>query len=128
MGTQRIADGSRRQIAATLRKSFLMVTKPRSRQRASEDEAALVRDLVKKQKFPPAVKKGRFTIEFGEDSTGEPAVWIWFLVDDDLNPTKQKISELNHFANTVRSALLRAKMPYWPYVEFRAADADQLAP
>jgi hypothetical protein len=86
---------------------------------ASTQEVRKIHDLVKRHKSPANVRS--FEVRFGKDSTGDPAVWIRFLVDDDLNPSQKQISQLTEFGNKVRSELLGADIRYWPYVEFRAA-------
>jgi hypothetical protein len=82
-------------------------------------EAQIVQGILAKWKRPSNVRDVSF--EFGEDSTGDPAVWIWLTVDDELQPSNQSISGLNRFVTDVRSDLLRAGLSYWPYVRFRAA-------
>jgi hypothetical protein len=47
-------------------------------------------------------------------------VWIWFLVDEDDDPSKQKLAALNEFADSVQSDLLKADLRYWPHISFRA--------
>ena len=86
---------------------------------ASPQEVHQIHDSVKRHPLPANVRS--FEVNFGRDSTGDPAMWIWFLVDNDNNPSKEKIDELNRFANSVRSDLLKANLRYWPYVDFRAA-------
>jgi len=86
---------------------------------ASVDEVRRIHELVKRHRFPADVRS--FEVNFGRDSTGDPAVWIWFLVQDDNNPSEEKIDGLNQFANSVRSDLLKADLRYWPYIDFRAA-------
>jgi hypothetical protein len=85
---------------------------------ASPEQARLVHSLIKKHHFPHTVRT--FQVKFGQDSTSSPAMWIVFLVDEDLKPSSEKISELNKFADEVRSELLRENLTFWPYVEFRA--------
>jgi hypothetical protein len=46
-------------------------------------------------------------------------VWVHLIVDDDLKPSKDKISEVHAIANRVRSALLRDNLNFWPYVDVR---------
>ncbi|MBI1776607.1 MAG: hypothetical protein HYR63_14775 [Proteobacteria bacterium] len=79
--------------------------------------------MVSKLKLPAGVK--RFELQFGDDSTGDPAVWVLFIIDDDLNPSPKKVSEFSKLAQEVTADLL-AKLPKkgierWPYVQFRAA-------
>ena len=82
-------------------------------------ETKIVEDIVRKWRLPPNVR--RFDVEFGEDSTGDPAVWIWLLVDDELSPSSQSISRMERFVTDVRSELLRKGLRHWPYFRLRAA-------
>jgi hypothetical protein len=82
-------------------------------------EAKIVRDAVEKWCLPPNVRG--FDIEFGEDSSGDPAVWIWLTIEDELKPSAQSISNLNGFVTNVRSDLLRRGPTHWPYVRYRRA-------
>jgi hypothetical protein len=59
-------------------------------------------------------------VDFGRDWMGAPAAWISYLVEDDLDPPKEKIVRLNKFAISVREALLKTSPSYFPYVDFRA--------
>lgn len=84
----------------------------------SRDEVRQVRAIIKSHRFPADVQG--VEVKFGRDWTEAPAAWIEFLVEDDLNPSKEKIARLNDFANVVRRDLLKTKPLYWPYVGFRA--------
>jgi hypothetical protein len=83
-------------------------------------EEKLVRGILRKWTLPPNVRG--FDVDFGEDSAGDPAVWIWLAVDDEVQPSDQSIAGLAKFVRDVRSDLLRAGLRYWPYVRFRPAD------
>lgn len=82
-------------------------------------EAKIVRDVVRKWHLPSNVRG--FDVEFGEDSSGDPAVWIWLTIKDELKPSAQSISNLNDFVTKVRSDLLRRGLTHWPYVRYRRA-------
>jgi hypothetical protein len=82
-------------------------------------EADIVRGIVNKWQIPANVRAVDF--DFGEDSTGDPAVWIWLTVDDELQPSRQSIAGLSQFVTDIRSDLLRAGLRHWPYVRFRPA-------
>ena len=84
---------------------------------ASVAEARRVRSLVNRQKRPPGV--ATWEANYGEDSTGDPAVWIWFHVKDEDKIPQRRIEELADFVESVRSRLLDAKIGRWPYVGFR---------
>lgn len=62
-----------------------------------------------------------FGVEFGDDSTGDPAVWIKFEIDQDDDPSTQKVNALNELTDSVTRLLLERLGPDpWPYVRFRA--------
>jgi hypothetical protein len=84
---------------------------------ASVAEAQKIHRLVKKHRLPPGVRT--FVVRFGTDSTGDKAVWIRFIIDDELNPAKDRINELNSFRRSVQSELIESNLSVWPYIEFR---------
>ena len=84
---------------------------------ASAAEARRIRTLVNRHKFPQGVLT--WNAEYGEDSTGDPAIWIWFHFKDQDNISQDKIHELTDFVQTVRSDLLDGKIDRWPYVGYR---------
>ncbi len=60
-----------------------------------------------------------FDVQFGEDSEGEPAVWINFYVEDDSEAT---ISAVTTFAKRVQQDLLSHEWRQgWPYIRVRSA-------
>jgi hypothetical protein len=83
-----------------------------------DPEIRAIQDLLKKRPLPAAVKG--IELEFGEDSTGDPAVWIWLLVDDDVAPSAAKLDELGRFQRGLLSDSIDAGLSHWPYVRFRA--------
>ena len=84
----------------------------------SRDEVQDIHEIVRKRQRPEGVRD--FEIRFGTDATGDPAVWVWFLVDDDSIPSPDKVSRLTDFGNLVRSDLLQSNLRYWPYIDFRS--------
>ena len=85
----------------------------------SPNEVRHIQKVVKSHRFAADVRA--VELNFGRDWTGAPAAWIEFLVEDDLNPSDEKITRLNKLVNSVRRDLLRTKPVYWPYVGIRAA-------
>ncbi len=59
--------------------------------------------------------------EFGEDSTGAPAVWIYVRLDDD-NPSPEIVAKLSDYSRAVSQAILDSGIDFWPFVKFRATD------
>jgi hypothetical protein len=84
----------------------------------SADEVREIHKVVKSHRPPADVRA--VEVNFGRDWIGAPAAWIWYLVEDDLDPSKEKIVRLNKFATSVQDALLKTSPSYFPYVDFRA--------
>ena len=82
----------------------------------SGDEAAVFDDIVRQMgRLPDGIRRVEFHL--GEDSEGSPAVWITFVAHDDLNPSKEKLSELRRVTNEVRSQVIQSGTKRWPYIE-----------
>lgn len=81
-------------------------------------DAAEIRKLV--SKFAAPAGYDRFQLEFGEDATGDPAVWVWFIVEDDPMPSKEQVALASALAENVRNVLIDSGHDWWPYVGFRA--------
>jgi hypothetical protein len=80
-------------------------------------EARIIRRLVKQvaesEGFP------LFQLSFDEDSTGTPAVWISFLLDDQYPTTKESIQTLTRLGQRVKSNLFEHNISRVPYIRFR---------
>src|SRR5829696_1724838 len=88
---------------------------------ASPDEMReieqLIRDAATPEGFP------RFELAFGEDSTGNPAVWISFLVEHSDAPTDEQLQAIRKLRRRVLSALFQHQIRWIPYIRFREAPA-----
>jgi hypothetical protein len=84
----------------------------------SPQEVRQIQSVIKSHRFPSDVQA--VEVNFGRDWVGSPAAWIEFLVEDDLKPSKEKISRLSKFSAAIRDALIETHPTYWPYVNFRA--------
>ena len=62
------------------------------------------------------------SIQLGEDWAGDPAIWIYFVVDDELKPSKARVDELSELASAVNLAIRRSDIGRFPYVDFRTRD------
>ena len=83
---------------------------------ATVDEAQIIHDIVRRTGWlREGIQEVRF--RFGEDSEGAPAVWITFVTNDDLKPSKEKIAALQRISNEVRSEIVRSGSERWPYIE-----------
>jgi hypothetical protein len=91
--------------------------------RIQEQEDATIRRIVDAVPWPEDVKG--YDVEFGEDWEGDPAVRVWFLVDDDLRPSDEKVERVGRFLDEVRAALLDAELSNWPFVQLRAVQPSR---
>ena len=67
---------------------------------------------------PEGVRRAEPT--FSEDHTGYPAVFVTLFVDKNLEPTKEKIEELNDYVQVLIDDILEGDPDYWPYVRTQA--------
>jgi hypothetical protein len=88
------------------------------------DEADKITQVFNKRALPESVRT--FKIEFGTDSTGDPAVTIWLIVDDDPNPPKRVLDQTTKFVREAEHDLLDLGLHHWPYIRFSlASEAEQ---
>lgn len=58
----------------------------------------------------------RVTVTLGEDQAGDPAVYLEMVVSAELQPTKEKIEELNDYIQIVLNDIIGDyEIDYWPY-------------
>jgi hypothetical protein len=76
-----------------------------------------LRIAMRSVRFPDFVQT--WDHEFGRDSTGEPAVWIWVVVDDDAPDDATFTTTTTRLQREIHRALDRAGLDRWPYVRFR---------
>lgn len=84
-----------------------------------EPYRGFVDEILKGRHLPETVRT--YTIRIGEDSEGDPAVWVEFVVDNDLKPSKAKLNELTELVDSVSRELISRYPQRWPYVRLRAA-------
>jgi hypothetical protein len=90
---------------------------------AGGTEADHVRRVLKQADFPPSVKS--FDFELGEDATGDPAAWIWIIVDDAASDSQDFASTASEIRQRVRKAFAEARILRWPYVRFRSVSEER---
>lgn len=89
------------------------------------DEAARVHAILRKHPLPTGIRGYR--LEFGEDTTGDPAVTIWFVVDDNDDPTDNEVAETSRFVRKIKTELRESGLRHWPYTRFSpASEAKRL--
>ena len=86
--------------------------------RKEAEEAETIRRIVEGMPWPEDVKG--YDVEFGSDWEGDPAVYVWFLIDDDLRPSEEKLQRVGRFTDQITRALLDAELSHWPFVRLRA--------
>jgi hypothetical protein len=84
---------------------------------AGGEEAKRIHELVRKSAEPEGFRA--FELRFGDDSTGDPAVWVWFTIDPHYPTTKESIRTLTRVRRRVITALLDDGISRNPYVRFR---------
>jgi hypothetical protein len=92
-----------------------------SRKQAQEETT--IRRIVDGVPWPEEVKG--YDVEFGSDWEGDPAVRVWFLIDDDLRPSDDKLQRVGRFMDYVTEMLLDAELSHWPFVRLRATHPSQ---
>src|SRR5687767_3742426 len=79
----------------------------------------LLERLRDEGRFPPTPKIRRFEVEADHDHTGDPALFIWVLLDDGTPEEEFRWSALRPFEEAIREAVFASDDPRWPYVRFR---------
>lgn len=82
------------------------------------DAEATVRATLEKirSKLPGAVTDLRF--EYGPDSTGEEAIWIWVEIPDDAPEEVWSWDSRQGMRDAVRAEIEAAGLKPWVYVRF----------
>lgn len=80
-------------------------------------EGFSIYQALKAQRFPAYVRD--YAIGLGEDSTGDPAAWIWLIVSDESR-IDDYIRDLPELRDTAKRALDRAREDRLLYLGFRA--------
>jgi hypothetical protein len=90
-------------------------SEPNLRGPASGDEALFFRDLMEKW----SNQRYRLQFRFGEDSDGEPAVWITLFVQPDVNPSRETINEIDQLSESIRNEVINSDFRRWPYIQVK---------
>jgi len=80
-------------------------------------DEAKVRAILSRWTFPPNVRG--WELDFREDSTGDPAVYITFRVDDALDPSEETVRSVGEFSEQIDRELLRAGPHYFPHFRYQ---------
>ena len=79
------------------------------------DDAALVKEVLDGIDFPRDLK--RFDVELADDSSGEPAVWIYLHITRDDHPSAVKIRQLAAVGRVIEEKLMDKHIGRFPYVQ-----------
>jgi hypothetical protein len=75
----------------------------------------LMRVLKAEGKFPAFVKG--YEVTTGEDSTGDPALYITILVSPERKYSQETVSQWNSFSNLLLDRLIGLRLQRYPYVQ-----------
>ncbi|TVS19212.1 MAG: hypothetical protein EA424_09180 [Planctomycetaceae bacterium] len=71
------------------------------------------------RRLPGWVREIRF--ETGNDSNGDPAVWIWVEIDDEAATADVLSKNTRQVRSLLRECVRQLEIPHWPYVRFRTS-------
>jgi hypothetical protein len=90
--------------------------------KTSSNEEAQIRRLVnrvlKKSPLPSIVGS---EVELGEDSTDQPAVWIWLLLEPQSKLTKGELGQINELGRSIKTEIFQNNVQREPYIRLRSA-------
>lgn len=86
-------------------------------------EADEIRRILMSLTFPREVLT--WDIEFGTDSTGDPALWLWIILEDRAADGVEFAALTAGVREQIRRALRDAQIERWPYIRFRTASEEQ---
>jgi len=82
-------------------------------------QEATIREVVASIPPPEGIKLLR--IQFREDSTGDPALFIIYSIDESLKSDEEWVKDLADLTQVVRSRIRDLDEPRFPYFHFVAA-------
>ena len=80
-----------------------------------EEQINIALEGIKK---PPFVEN--WSIHLDADSSGDPSVWIWVVISDELLNSSSLKEESDKLNEEIGAALRKNGIQRWPYVRFRA--------
>ncbi len=83
----------------------------------SVEEAREIHKIVREAAEPLGFR--RFEVHYGDDSTGDPGVWVSFLLGPDYPTDSGSINRLDELASAVKTALFESPFNRLPYIRFR---------
>lgn len=111
----RLADGS----LGIEEDTRLSLVQPLSREDTTKFWKMLVDDLMgvfRKESKLPAFVKG-YEVEIGDDSTGDPSLYVTILVPPEKQYSPETVSRWNSFSNLLLDRLTGLRLRRYPYVQ-----------
>jgi hypothetical protein len=83
------------------------------------DESQRLQEVMESLALPEWVLTWEF--EFRFDFSGDPAVWIWIIVDDQAAAREDFMQQSREVREKLRTSLWAAGIQHWPLIHFRTA-------
>lgn len=86
---------------------------------SESEDRQLLEALIKGMGIPPGVLS--FDIEFHDDSTGDPSIFLLVKIDEKfIEARRKRFNELWTFTDDVQRQALKLGISRWPYVRLVA--------
>lgn len=85
----------------------------------SVPQEATIRQVLTSIPLPEGMKLQR--LEFRNDSTGDPALFLTYSIDESLKSDDEWVQELSTLTQATRRRLRDMDVPLFPYLHFVAA-------
>ncbi|WP_175888162.1 hypothetical protein [Burkholderia contaminans] len=89
------------------------------------NETQLIIDTIESLKSEQSKRNlsmDMYKLEYGEDSTGIPSVWIYFSVNEVGVDRMELIQNINKYKFALIEELFKNGLESWPYIHFRGKD------
>jgi hypothetical protein len=63
----------------------------------------------------------RIQVELGDDHTGDPAMWLVFLMNPDVKPDDNWYDRFNEFSHQLGMRIIHSGLTRFPYTRLRPA-------
>ena len=100
-----------------------------SSSRLTAKDVQRIEETVRSHPLPPFVTG--FDVEYGDDYSGDPALWVLFKLKDGgvpitprLEEVQPQMDEMNRLVSAVRSVLFDLFPDRWPYFRFVPSSLD----
>ena len=61
------------------------------------------------------------TVELGEDHTGDPSMWLVFVMNRDVKPDNSWYDRFNEFSHQLGMRIIHSGLTRFPYTQLRPA-------